>query len=323
MRFHDLLTSEDKERFERRFPIFQETGIANDVEYHWISKDGSVVPISVSGTAIRSTSGSFQKSVAVVVNLSQRKRAESSARRQALIQQRQDLISVIDQDIKVPLVTATGLLESLMRNNDGQSTPQQQAIFARLLQMNESMLERIGLMLDINHFEVKPEPPIGGPPLGSLAKVQEQMPLWKVIEGCVLAVSRTTDFISQELSFDLDLNAASIIVDANAFKSLLGHLLENATNHSPEHGRIKISCTRAPRYFELSVSDEGPGLAPALLEHVFERSSTDGASAAPQVGTGLIRCAEIAEQYGGNISCVNQIGSGAKFTIRIPMQNNG
>ena len=105
-------------------------------------------------------------------------------------------------------------------------------------------------------------------PLSS-AWMQQRLPLWKVIEGCVLAVTQSDDFIAKNLTFDLDLNESSIIVDTYAFEKVLSHLLRNAAKHSPHLGRISISCTRTERLIELSVRDEGPGIAASAVDNIF------------------------------------------------------
>ncbi|HEY9682691.1 MAG TPA: PAS domain-containing sensor histidine kinase [Oculatellaceae cyanobacterium] len=335
LKFHDLLAEADRERFEKRFPIFQKTGVAKDVEYNWISKSGTIIPISVSGAAICSADGVFKSTVAVVVNLSQRRMAELEVRRQALYQQRLDFISVLDHNLRNPLLESNKLLQMLLssgtgsesgtRNNAKLHTTEQLNSICELMRTNSYMLERLDAMLNGHNNENNTH--------AQASKILNQKgvtpdthaPLWQVIERYVLAAANKESFIQRNLSFNLDLNASSIIVEREAFETLLKHLLDNAVKYSPTDGVISISCIRGNNYFELSVSDQGSGILPQHPEKLFEASAESwhetyfDPNDVIKSGEKLSRCNEIVEEYGGHLTCSNLPNAGAKFTVRIPM----
>jgi signal transduction histidine kinase len=145
----------------------------------------------------------------------------------------------------------------------------------------------------------------------------QQMPLWKVIEGCVIRVAQSGDFVEKKLSFDLDLNSSSIIVDTHAFERLISNLLENAVRFSPSDGVINIACVRETRWFELVITDQGQGFPENELGEILPPVSEE--PTLPVTSLGLFLCSRIVEAYGGGIMCANQLNSGAKVTIRIPM----
>jgi PAS domain S-box-containing protein len=326
LKFHDLLTQPDRKRFEKRFPIFIESGVAKDVEYNWISKNGEIVPVSISGTAIRSDDGEFRSTVAIVVNLSKRRMAELEARRQALRQQRLDFIVSLDQDLRRPLLQSNKLLQSFADasqsgNNAPARTPEELDSIKELLNTNKQVLERLDAMLSGHNNE------------NQALKILNQKgvtpgthaPLWQIIERYVLVAANEECFVKRRLSFSLDLNASSVIVEKQAFEFLLQNLLDNAIRYSPEGGAISISCERSAHHFELNVSDKGPGILPQHNRKLFDalQETMVGRNFSPndviKTGKDLSRCNAIVEEYGGHLTCSNLPNAGAKFTIRIPM----
>jgi PAS domain S-box-containing protein len=315
--FYDLLTDPDKKRFQQRFPVFQQTGIARDVEYNWVGKDGSIVPISVNGTAIKNKSGEFMNTATIVINLSQRKRIESAAREVAALKQKQELQVFLEQDIQNPIASSNKLLKLILAGGAGNLTEQQKKIFTDLKYTNDRVLKKMKVLLETQRADEEP--------LVSEAKMitshdtfAQQMPLWKVVEGCVIRVARSSDFVEKQLAFELDLNSSSIIVDTHAFQRLISHLLENAARFSPLHGVISIGCVRELDYFELIIKDQGAGFQDKQLQELstpIPEESLDNTVTA----LGIFLCSRIVEAYGGEITCGNQINSGAVVTVRIPM----
>jgi hypothetical protein len=83
--FSDLITPESLPTFEQNFPLFLQRGSVNDLELQLILKDGTILPISLSATAIKDEAGEYLMSRSVVIDISEwqaalrtRKQAELS-----------------------------------------------------------------------------------------------------------------------------------------------------------------------------------------------------------------------------------------------------
>lgn len=102
--------------------------------------------------------------------------------------------------------------------------------------------------------------------------------------------------------------------DAGAVFVMLKNLLENAINHSPEGGCVTLDVS--PAGFE--VADEGPGIAPMDVEHLFKRfwraSTTTGGA-----GLGLAIVHEICDAHRWEIAFEDDPSGGARFVVRIPI----
>ena len=315
--FYDLLTEHDKKRFQQRFPVFKQTGIARDVEYNWVGKDGSIVPISVNGTAIKNKSGEFISTVAIVINLSQRKETESAALEIAALKQKQELHAFLEHDIQSPMTSSNKLLKLILAGGAGNLTEQQKKIFTDLKYTNDRILKKMKVLLETQRADEQSQS-TEAKTITPHDTFAQQMPLWKVIEGCVIRVAQSSDFVEKQLVFQFDLNSSSIIVDTHAFERLISHLLENAARFSPLRGAITISCVREANHFELIIKDQGAGFQEQELKELSAPVSEESADT-NVTALGMFLCSRIVEAYGGQIICGNQINSGAMVTIRIPM----
>ena len=79
-RFADLLTRASQARFEKTFPEFRRTGSVRDLEFELIRKDGTLMPVLLSATAVLDDRGEFLASRSTTYDLTERRRAESAGR---------------------------------------------------------------------------------------------------------------------------------------------------------------------------------------------------------------------------------------------------
>jgi two-component system, sensor histidine kinase len=98
------------------------------------------------------------------------------------------------------------------------------------------------------------------------------------------------------------------------------NLLNNAARYTPRRGSIKIHCTRAGNELDLRVEDNGRGISPKLLPHVFE-DFVQGEEHPPKgLGLGLAVVRRLAALHGGSVSVESEgEGCGSKFIVRLPL----
>lgn len=119
----------------------------------------------------------------------------------------------------------------------------------------------------------------------------------------------------QSLSISCPENA-SFQGDLSWTREALGNLVKNCMEHTPEGGRIHITVTDNQLYTEIVVSDNGPGIAPEDLPHIFERFYKGKDSSKSSVGIGLALARMIVKEQGGILSASNARGGGARFEMR-------
>lgn len=99
------------------------------------------------------------------------------------------------------------------------------------------------------------------------------------------------------------------------------NLIKNASEHAPAGGHVTVRLRQDALAARLTVEDDGPGIPPADMPHLFERFYR-GANAAPgSAGIGLALARELARAQGGEVTADNRPdGPGACFTLRLPMR---
>ncbi len=120
------------------------------------------------------------------------------------------------------------------------------------------------------------------------------------------------------------LEPASVTADPDRLAQALRNLARNAITHtSAPDGLVRVDLTRrGPATVRITVSDDGPGIPPALRERVFERFyRTDKARtrAAGGAGLGLAIVQAIAEAHHGSVRVVDSTTGGAAFALDLPI----
>ncbi|MDP9422241.1 MAG: HAMP domain-containing histidine kinase [Pseudomonadota bacterium] len=95
---------------------------------------------------------------------------------------------------------------------------------------------------------------------------------------------------------------------------ILVNLLGNAVRHSPEHGTIAVIGERRDGMVAVTIADEGPGIAEADHERIFERYERVGDTPGG-IGLGLAISRRLARSMGGDIKLQSAPGQGARFTL--------
>jgi two-component system, OmpR family, sensor histidine kinase BaeS len=133
---------------------------------------------------------------------------------------------------------------------------------------------------------------------------------------------------TQRKNISLDLDIASplpnIEVDPGRMTQVLTNILDNATRHTPEGGRIVLSAKQSEEYVEIAVQDSGLGLSAENLERIFERFYRTDASRQRDgdvpggSGLGLAIAKSIVQVHNGQLSAESESGKGLKVSIRLP-----
>ena len=111
---------------------------------------------------------------------------------------------------------------------------------------------------------------------------------------------------------------AVIVGDPARLRQLVVILVDNAIRHSPAGGRVSVAVRVDAVGASLVVDDDGPGIRPDDLPHLFERFYRAPGAPGGGTGLGLAIAKWIAERHGGRIDVVNRAEGGARFVARLP-----
>jgi two-component system sensor histidine kinase KdpD len=216
---------------------------------------------------------------------------------------RNTLLSGISHDFRTPLTTIIGAASSLLDQDHVLDTPRRRLLLEGLLGEARRVHGSMSDLLDLTRMEE-----------GRLRPLLEWCPVDDLVQ-------EVRDALGQRLAahrFEVQVSAEAIVwCDPRLIVQAAVNLVDNALRHTPAGGRVALQVRVQPSTWELSVSDDGPGLPPGHEHTVFKkfsRARADGVGSG--TGLGLAICAAVARLHDGQIEARN--AGGARFTLALP-----
>jgi heavy metal sensor kinase len=159
------------------------------------------------------------------------------------------------------------------------------------------------------------------------ADLRKWMPLSPVdVSELVGEVTTHSEPLAGEKGIQLESgdDAGPAVADANpaALRRLLLILVENAFAHTAPGGRVRVTVVRNNGLVQLSVEDNGEGIPPDAMPHIFERFyRANAARGGKGVGLGLSIAQAIAQAHGSQIEVESKLGQGARFHLNLRAVN--
>lgn len=125
---------------------------------------------------------------------------------------------------------------------------------------------------------------------------------------------------AKSMTIQIELEPATVLCHEASLTQLLAILLDNAVKYGPQNGAVQLRGTTRGSQYDLSVADNGPGIPPADLPHIFDRlyrGDKARSSAVPGYGLGLALAKEIADANHAVITAANASDAGAVFTLSL------
>lgn len=222
------------------------------------------------------------------------------------------LLSSVSHDLRTPLALIKAAAGSL-RQRDAEWTSDEREAFAIAIEQDADRLDRIvGNLLDVSQIEA-----------GTLRPDRQYYPLGALVDDVLerLGPLLAGHPVAVEVPDDLP----PVFVDYVAIDRVLSNLLENVQHHTPAGTSIAVSARRAEAGVVVSIADDGPGIRPTDLPHVFDKFYRGGASrpgAARGSGLGLAVARGLVEAHGGSIHVASGPGAGAVFQFTLPLAGN-
>ena len=141
--------------------------------------------------------------------------------------------------------------------------------------------------------------------------------------SCAIEISKPhIDQFGHKLSVDLPQNPVSLHADFTRLAQVFSNLLNNAAKYSPEGGEIRLETDVHKDSVDVRVKDNGIGLRPDMLEHIFDMfAQVDDSLERSQggLGVGLTLVKKLVEMHGGRVTVRSEgLGKGSEFMVHLP-----
>ena len=219
---------------------------------------------------------------------------------------RVEFLGMVSHELRAPLTSVKGATTTLLnapRALDRAETRQ----FVRIIdQQADHMQGLIGDLLDAGRIET-----------GTLLVDPEPLEVAALVEQARTTLLKGGGRLA--LRVDLPADLPRVMADERRVVQVLNNLLSNAARHSPELSPIEISAVRDGIEVAISVTDQGRGVAPEQLPHLFRRYAAAGEErGAAGFGLGLVICKGLVEAHGGRIRAESAgPGSGTRVTFTL------
>ncbi len=237
---------------------------------------------------------------------------------------RRDFVANVSHELRTPLSVIKGYVETMldsMPNVEGGSPStarearaipaETQREFLQTIQKHTTRLEAlVNDLLDISALE------------SQQAKLSFESVSLRAVAGAVtgeltLRASQKGILIALEIPF----NFPSVRADEQRLHQVITNLLDNAVKYTPAGGRVTMSARENGAEIEVCVADNGAGIPPEHLPHIFERFyRVDKTRSREQGGTGLglSIVKHIVQVHGGRVWAESAMGEGSKFFFMLP-----
>jgi two-component system, OmpR family, sensor kinase len=238
--------------------------------------------------------------------------AEQLARIRRMDTARREWVANISHDLRTPLTSLTGHLETIQLRG-ALMPPEQQAHFINTALQNARHLDKLSAsLLDFGRLDGDDVP-------------MEKTPtaIGELLDGVAARFAATAQERGITLHTDYAQDLPLITVDNALIERALANLIDNALRYTPQGSSIRLAASDSTRWLTLSVSDQGPGITQDDLPHIFERfyQGKQQREGRGHAGLGLAIVKRIAALHSGNVSAQNrpkETGGGAKFIVALP-----
>ncbi|MGI9544908.1 MAG: hybrid sensor histidine kinase/response regulator transcription factor [Cyclobacteriaceae bacterium] len=225
------------------------------------------------------------------------------------------LYTNITHEFRTPLTVIQGMadqLSELVQIDDRQKYMQAVGLIKR---NGGNLLQLINQMLDLAKLESDSLP---------LRMIQSDVvDFLKYLVGSFQSFAPSRDI---ELTFVANPESVIMDYDPEQLQKIVSNLFNNAIKFTPDGGKIsseanqvKVNGEQCLRY---TVKDNGRGIAPEELPHIFDRFYQAGTPESLGSGIGLALTKELTKLMGGEIQVASELGAGTTFTVMLPITRN-
>ncbi|MEK7384287.1 MAG: response regulator [Elusimicrobiota bacterium] len=225
-------------------------------------------------------------------------------------QMKNEFIANVSHELRTPLTVVIGYANTLKDGGLGPLNDAQQKALTAVVERSEGLMATLNNILRIREVREGTKPMLLKP-----------LDLRALLESQLERAAKEMRRKKLTLTAQLGATPVWVLADDEKLGDVVDNLISNATKFSPLSVNLRVELSVSNARARLSVTDQGPGVPPEVMPHVFERffAANQGPTREyPGLGLGLPLSKEIVEQHGGRI-WLESLGAGSGTTSRLEL----
>lgn len=223
---------------------------------------------------------------------------------------RREFIANVSHDLRTPLASIQGYLDTLSIKNDALTPQERQQYLQIALNQARSLSQLINTLfylakLDSSQIELQPE----------------QFRIDELVQDVVQKFALQAQKKNIRLETETQGRLPFVCADLDLIERVLSNLIDNALCHTPKGGSVKLGLEHIDDKVWVSVVDSGSGISELDMPNIFERfyrGNRERTEAAVNAGLGLSIVRRILDMHGQSVAAANAPGHGALFRFSLP-----
>ncbi len=224
---------------------------------------------------------------------------------------RRDMVANISHDLRTPLASLQGYLETLLMKEDSFSAEEKRKYLDLAARQGDRLSRLVTELFELTMLDST----------GTRLNF-EPFSLPELVQDVTQKFQLQAERRNMTLELDMPANAPFVQADIGLIERVLENLIENAIKYTPEGGKISLSLVAGADGIEARVADTGPGIPEADRDRIFERFyrvEKSRADAPEGAGLGLAITRRILQLHDSRIEVESAPGRGAAFSFRLPL----
>jgi PAS domain S-box-containing protein len=337
--FKDCFT--DSDRAEAGISRVLAEGKVTNYELTARAMDGTLTVVSYNATTFYNRARRLQGVFAAARDVTELKLIERTLQQKNVELEnasrlKSEFLANMSHELRTPLNAIMGFSEVLRDGIMGEMTPQQQVLAVKIFTSGQHLLALINDILDLSKVEA-----------GKMTLELEPVQMSSLFVSSLSIIREKAATRRIRLNIQVAEDLGSMQADARKIKQIVYNLLSNAVKFTPEGGQVTLRAgvvsradvghpsgsgtgrtfpladTEFAQFLEITVTDNGIGISPQDMEHLFKPFSQIESGLARKfegTGLGLAMVKLLAELHGGTVAVESAAGQGSSFTVWLPLR---
>ncbi len=223
---------------------------------------------------------------------------------------RRELIANVSHDLRTPLASIQGYIETLLLKNSELNEQQRYEYLNIAHKHGQRLAKLVSDLFELSKLES-----------GNITPDIESFSLLELMHDCVQEFTYLANQRSVNLQIITDEADCFVKADIALIHRVLQNLVDNAIQHTPENGQINIKLRRTENHAEIEVSDTGKGIQTHEIPYIFDRfyqplQQRDSKKIGAGLGLAIVK--RILDLHQSPIAVSSQVGEGTSFVFELP-----